>query len=61
MNDTQDISEWFSKFERLSQEWNNKERADDVAKWFEDAALRNWEYMNFNDKESYLAIKNNLI
>ena len=56
-NDSQDIQEWFSKYERQTTQWSDEERGHDVPAWFEDSALRFWELMNTNDRYNYENIK----
>ena len=60
-NDSQDIQEWFSKYERQTTQWSDEERGHDVPAWFEDSALRFWELMNTSDRYNYENIKKTLI
>ena len=60
-NDTQDIQEWFDKFERQTNQWTDADRGSEVPVFFEDAALRYWEIMPEKHKNDYYEVKHYLL
>ena len=60
-NDTQDIQEWFDKFERQTNQWMDEDRGSEVPAFFEDAALRYWKIIPEKQKNDYYEVKHYLL
>ena len=60
-NDSQDVQEWFGKFERQTAMYTEEEQGLEIAKWLEETALRCWELMNESDKQNYKKVKKTIL
>ena len=60
-NSTQDVQEWFGKFERQTVLWQEQEKGHEIPSWLEDNALRYWELIPNEEKYNYSKIKETLL
>ena len=52
-NDSQDVQEWFGKFERQTAMYTGEEQGLEIVKWLEETALRCWDLINESDKRNF--------
>lgn len=60
-NSSQNVFEWFNRFEIQTSRWNDKDRGLEVHCYFEDMALSKYQLINPQDRFNYQVIKKHMI
>lgn len=60
-NASQNVVDWFKRFENQTQRWTDEDRGLEVACFFEDLAFTKYDLMVVTEKHDYNAIKKSLI
>ena len=60
-NPTQNVREWFNKFEIQTVQYDTTQKGFEVIKWIEDTAFHYWQMMPPHQRYNYIYIKEHLI